>query len=106
MRLTEEDWSQMRRKHYEEYEALARLIGIEALKRLMPVDKETLKVAYDKDEHLNSIPLAEWDRRCPAVLNLRRRARSGQKTFTWAPCNGVCVLKHVARHHVLEVPPP
>lgn len=106
MTLTRRDWARMHREHYVKFEALSQLIGIEALKRLMPASEDELRSAYEADEHLNTIKLEKWDAKGAAVLGLRKRARSGQKTFVWSQSDGVCVLKHVARHHVLNIEPP
>jgi hypothetical protein len=106
VKLTEQDWVRMNREHYDKFEALSQLIGIGALKRLVPASEEELRVAYEADKHLNTIKLERWDNMGASVLRLRKAARSDTKKFLWSPSDGVCVLKHVARYYVLNVPPP
>jgi hypothetical protein len=50
-------------EHEAKYDALARLLGLDALRRLVPVPAERISAALAAgDEHLNSIPLGMWDR--------------------------------------------
>lgn len=98
-------------KHYQKYEALARKLGIEKLKTCV---MGVLKICQHADPaevvshhlkintSLTSIPLARWDVQEPVVRDLLRKAGGG--SISLAEC--VCVLKHVARHHVAGAPKP
>jgi len=98
--------AKMHREHYLKYDALARRIGIEALKKVVPVDRDRiLEALRGRDYYLNTIPLTWWD-----------RARQAHYTFPedagkhlgfnppWTPkvarnlslAERVCILKHVA----------
>jgi hypothetical protein len=92
--------------HYNKYEALAQKIGIDALVKLMPVNKIEMQKCLDQDEHLNNIPLHVWDRKAGLLSD-------GKTTFNlafyapWTPelakglslAERVCTLKHVAKYH-------
>lgn len=78
-------------EHARKYDALAREIGIERVKSLIPVSPEKVRQVLSRgDKHLNSIPLRKWDQ---AALNLSLRERS--LSFS----DAFCVLKHVAKWH-------
>jgi hypothetical protein len=96
----------LRFEHYQKYEALAQKLGIEKLKTAVmfalglcchadPVAylREQLRL----DRALNRIPLRQWDAQEPRVRALLRRAGGG----VMSSCESVCVLKHVATHHVV-----
>jgi len=55
--------ARMSREHFEKYEALARAFESFDLPSYVPPTVERIKAALAAgDEHLNSIPLATWDR--------------------------------------------
>ena len=75
--------------HAKKYEALAQKLGIEDLKKLIPVSPEKIRAALEKgDKHLNSIKLRKWD---AAGMAIRGQGLSMAEK--------VCVLKHVAKWH-------
>ena len=108
------------RAHYQEFETLAQKIGIGKLVRAVPADETEIRsVLSQGDKHLNLIPLFRWDM---AAIGTGERARA---TYGWGrpedyralPGNifygmglsladRVCVLKHVARHHIAKEPSP
>lgn len=76
-------------EHAKKYEDLAKEIGIELLKKLIPASPEKIRKALSSgDKHLNSIPLRKWD---VAGLSILRKGMS--------MADKVCVLKHVAKWH-------
>lgn len=78
-------------EHARKYDDLAKKIGIEKIKSLIPVSSAKVRQALERgDRHLNSISLRKWDQ---AALNLSLRERG----LTLS--EGVCVLKHVAKWH-------
>lgn len=114
------------REHYERNETLAMRLGLGALLRLVPVAPERIKQALaDGDKHLNTIPLAVWDRaalgrgyhereRCPTCGQRKAwvasdwpyadlKATAHQEPWKHAPglslAERVSVLKHVALYH-------
>ncbi len=99
------------REYYEKYSKLVDAIGESLVYSMLPeknVDK--LKEAFLKNEHLNSIPLKEWDRvragasteeisKSPVYLAFKRRQRG--MPLSIADCT--CALKHCALYRVLGV---
>lgn len=78
-------------EHAKKYEDLARQIGIEELKALVPATPERIRKALERgDAHLNTIPLRHWDA-AAMKLDLRKRGLS--------LAEGVSLLKHVAQWH-------
>jgi len=115
-------------EHFTRYEALARRIGIDALRKIVPCPGQVMPALAAGDEHLNTIPLGYWDKAAgmPSALERPKCPRCGQVILTrptpparnpnrlsfaapWLPevANGlslsdrVCVLKHVATHHMV-----
>ncbi len=95
-------------EHEKKYEELAQRIGIEALKRIVPATAERVKAALaNGDEPLNTIPLMLWDRRA-GLVSLMAPVRLSWSA-PWLPdvasglslAERVCVLKHVAKYHLL-----
>ena len=78
-------------EHAKKYDALARKIGIELVKALIPAKPERIRKALERgDDYLNTIPLHHWD--AAAIrLGLRERGLSLSE--------GVSLLKHVAIWH-------
>lgn len=51
------------REHYEKYKAKAEALGLAELAKLVPASEERIRAALAAgDEHLNSIPMASWDK--------------------------------------------
>lgn len=108
------------REHFEKYSRLANLIGIEYLKSLVPADRDTLLTAFQKDRHLNNIPLQKWDGPYFERGKVEVCCECGQKKqkkhdphfpvremmarakVSMSIADRVCVLKHVAVYHILE----
>lgn len=98
-------------KHRLKYEALAQRIGVAKLRAILPATPERIKAALaGGDQHLNTIPLAAWDKAAgllPFTKDYRMHYRE-----PWTVANAqnlslaerVCTLKHVATYH-LEVNP-
>ncbi len=75
--------------HAEKYDEVARKIGIDFLKTLIPASSARIRKALEKgDKHLNTIPLRKWD---AAADNIRASGLSLSEK--------VCALKHVATWH-------
>jgi hypothetical protein len=111
-------------EHFDKYEAMAQRIGIDrlvAVLEAMPLSPARVQRALDSgDEHLNSIPLREWDRatgwydkgtgkqeKCPCCKQMRV-VKTGDREFCrlepfqdgpHSAAERTCVLKHVARYH-------
>lgn len=82
--------------HREKYGKLVKAIGLDYLIRLIPVkDIETLREKFEEDEHLNNIPLRDWDR---AGFPLRSIAKKYQ--IYNAPFSYVCILKEAAQQWI------
>lgn len=76
-------------EHAKKYEELARIIGIDHLKSLIPASPERIRKALERgDKYLNTIPLRKWD-----------RATQGIPTQRLSLSEKVSVLKHVATWH-------
>ena len=120
MSRTEEDWeAEARREHYEKYETLAQKVGVDGLRAVLPATPEKIQAALEAgDKHLNTIPLIRWDRAagCHQTLYDRECGRF-PLTFYAGPwkhvkdkglslAERVCLLKHVAIHHVAGQPAP
>lgn len=120
-------------EHETKYEALAQLLGVECLKALVPATPEQVQAALAAgDEHLNSIPLGRWDGAagvlgshvtvaCPTCgtkkafgsptewpypqLQHTAKMEPWRRSPRLSLAERVCVLKHVARYHLLgQVP--
>lgn len=76
-------------EYAKKYEELARKIGIDKLKNLIPVSHEKVRKALERgDKHLNTIPLRKWD-----------AAGAGLRMPGLSLSEKVSVLKHVAKWH-------
>lgn len=95
-------------RHYSKYEALAQQLGVEHLKRLVPVSAEVVREAMSNgDDGLNTIPqpyssLKTWEGASYLITGMALRAGLSP----WWTMNNVCLLKHVARYHVAGLPAP
>ena len=89
-------------EHTEKYEALAKEYGIDNLCKVIPFSKDQVKKALESgDEHLNSLPLAKWDRASgyAATYNEVRELYSKFWKRGSSLCERICILKHVAKYH-------
>jgi len=100
----------------EKMERLAQHIGIDKLRKIIPVKKERIAAALAAgDEHLNSIPLYLWDIAAGRLVTSRYatgKPRFGSKVKVgfeepWGKkarglslSERVCILKHVAKYHL------
>jgi hypothetical protein len=76
-------------EHAKKYDDLAKKIGIEFLRELIPASPEKVQKALASgDKYLNSIPLRKWD---AAAMSIQERGLSLSEK--------VCALKHVATWH-------
>lgn len=76
-------------EHAKKYDELAKKIGIERLRELIPASPEKVRKALASgDKYLNSIPLRKWD---AAAMSIPERGLSLSEK--------VCALKHVATWH-------
>jgi hypothetical protein len=95
-----------KREHYAKYEALAQCFSLAHIKALVPATADEIRAALDAgDEHLNTIPLPAWDSKHYYFKTIPRAAYN-ITNGNWALCETVCLLKHVARHHIAGVPAP
>lgn len=90
----------------EKMKFLINYLGYEQVKRCIPFTITEIKNAIVKDEHLNNLPLKEWDKasglvsvaekvvQVPSLLIDLYRQR-GINAFSQA--QGVCILKECAR---------
>jgi len=62
---------------------------------------DRLKLDLKRDEHLNTIPLHQWDALAPAVLYLDRVMRKDHGDFM-SEAGAVCILKEAARQAVAD----
>lgn len=102
--MDQEREEEMHREHFEKYDTIARLIGIERLIRFIPATREEVAKAIKVGEALNSIPLIMWDAKHIPVQQMARAAKAGwgESKTAWALCETVCTLKHVARHYYVK----
>jgi len=91
------------RAHFDKYERLAQALGVDALRRSVPFTIEQITDALSRDPNMNNLRLQVWDSCDWMVRQLVRKAGGSQaigEPGGWSLGNTVCVLKHVARHHV------
>lgn len=91
-----EDGTEM--SHEEIYSNVVNAIGLHVIERYLPVSKEEIKKALEKDEHLNNIPLEMWDQRHNAFKS--HFVRIGINRISLS--DTVCTLKQGARMLVKE----
>ena len=102
--LTDVLEQKMHWEHYQKYEALAQRLGVHQLMRYVPFSKNTLAKSFAIDPYFNDnlTRLRYWDACHWLVVSLVRNSGGG----VWSLSDSVCVLKHVARYHILHVMPP
>lgn len=123
MPLSAEKEAEMKQEHFDKYEELSQRIGIGQIRHLIllmavntgqgPVPLAN-KIKASTDPYLNDVcPLTLWDRMAGAIGPNRPSAPDWPKLSfgpPWLPvvasglslAERVCVLKHVARHHLEE----
>lgn len=96
--LTEQHRAALRaHEHYNKYDDLARRIGVDALRQLVPFQRREIVAALQSlDSALNSLPLEIWDTQHPLVKEHAHRAR----IELWSIESSTCLLKHVAVYYV------
>lgn len=85
-------------EHSQKFEKLAQQIGVRIIRQHIPYSAAELAAALAKDENLNTIPLQRWDN---AHVSLLSHVHSAG-IRSWSLSDTVCVLKHVAREHVIK----
>ena len=106
---TEADELRAKQEHFDKYERLAQALGVPALTRIVPFEAVAIHQALKTDSAMNNLRLGYWDACDHAVRRLVARAGGSTKIGEvggWSLGNTVCVLKHVARHHIAGVPRP
>ena len=106
--------SKMKQSHREKYEALAHVVGIEDLKKIIFFHGTTPdrinKALAGGDEHLNTIPLRVWDQMALSTGEADSDAPKGPPIrfeYPWTKLKEpqslamrVCMLKYVAKHYI------
>ena len=106
--------SEAKRSHREKYEALAYIVGIEDLKKIIffhGITPDRINVALaEGDEHLNTIPMRVWDQMALSTGEADSDAPKGPPIrfeYPWTKLRypqslamRVCILKYVAKHHI------
>ena len=99
-------------EHWEKYDNLVAHIGVESLikkiDRLSNAKTRIRKALAEGDEHLNTIPLHEWDRIGGITKNFNNKITLKWDS-TWqkvskvqSAAQRICCLKHVAKNYYLE----
>ena len=101
-------------EHWEKYDNLVATLGVESLIKkidLLPnAEARIRKALAEGDEHLNTIPLREWDRIGGIIATGRDQENIRLiQDSTWqkmgkvqSAAQRVCCLKHVAKNYYLE----
>lgn len=88
------------------YEAVVEKLGVENVHALLPASDEELIEKFKKDEHLNNIPLASWDRaagytcyggNCCGYPSSLKGMLEGIGVNVFACSELVCILKTCAK---------
>jgi hypothetical protein len=96
-------------EHFKKYDKIAREIGIEELKKQIPLEPEEVKSKLKEDAHLNNIPLSLWDAWAGGKQYNDGRVELSYlgfwntfryHNFCHSLSERVCLLKHVARWYV------
>ena len=104
----------MAQTHREKYAAMASVVGIEDLRKIIlyhGITPDRINKALDEgDEHLNTIPLRAWDQMAASTGAADAVAPKGPTVrfeYPWTKLKEpqslsmrVCMLKHVAKHHI------
>lgn len=93
------------REHFDKYHGIAQSLGFDELRAMVAgiADPDRIRACLVTDKYLNNIPLRRWD--AVAECSVRQLARrAGYRA--WSLSDGVCVLKHVARHVIAGEPAP
>jgi len=99
------------------YGALVELLGEDALRAALPLSRQGIPPAragtartpsewrelLEDDEHLNNVPLRQWDRLDYFVRGRAARSMNAVAAITgsraWSLSDSVCVLKETARRY-------
>ena len=106
--------SEMKRTHREKYEALAHVVGVEDLKKIIffhGITPDRINEALaEGDEHLNTIPMRVWDQMALSTGEADKATPKGPAIrfkYPWTKLKEpqslamrVCMLKYVAKHHI------
>lgn len=98
-----ENWrKRQKREHFEKYDKLTRATGIKFLSACITnsISRDRIKRALETDEHLNNIPLSQWDSIAIGCAEKALATHMPYKYITLA--ESVCALKHVARYYIAE----
>lgn len=88
---------ELSREFYVKCEDIAQKIGVSQLAAIVPFSRAEIMTALAAgDFHLNTLPLAKWDRAHPLVSF----AKTGAVVGPWSLSDTVCTLKHVAKHYI------
>ena len=91
--------NKMKREHYEKYDGMAKKGGfsLSGHDAFMGRTKEEWVDLYNEDEHLNNVPLKEWDMKFynPVVR------QNGVNSL----CDCVCLYKHLVKRDIVGVTP-
>ena len=92
MIYTKEDYLNKNCTHRKYYAQFVTEDTKDRVKRNIGVD--TLKEAYEEDEHFNSIPLVNWD-----IISTKPRLKIPMETCNdyLTPAGAVCIFKEAAR---------
>ena len=97
--------------HKEKYQFLINYLGYDEVKKCIPFTLAEIKKALPRDEYLNNLPLAKWDRAAGfspnsscKYIGSRLTLLYKEKGITAFSCsNGVSLLKECARMWAEEV---
>lgn len=85
--------------HDEKYRALVKALGIKLADNPFGRTNEEWKELYKRDEHLNNVPLREWDRMGNAY---RRQANPLWKGWSLSQADLVCAYKSAMRDQIIN----
>lgn len=84
--------------HHQYYLSFAQKAGLTLSDKMVSRSKAALE---EGDEHLNTIPLSQWDNLAliyqPAIAHANKQINGKS---TWSLCEGVCAFKALAKHLV------
>jgi hypothetical protein len=99
--MTRKDYMDGRVTHADYYRSVAKAAGISYASADPAFLGRVRSALANGDEHLNTIPLAEWDRRGSMLLSVSRAFKAHGDCDSLA--GRVCVLKQAARDAVEAV---
>lgn len=94
------------REHYEKYEAMAQLAGVENIKHtiaLFGITADEVKRAVRTNKHLNNIDLGRWDAMVGALSDaVARGNKASGRASAYSIAECVSLAKHVAKYHTAK----